>query len=58
MTPYNLTIARRGYPGEYVTILFGKDREEVIAFTKKAYKKVLVKVISARKVPKHGNPGR
>jgi hypothetical protein len=54
MTPYNVVLTRTNYPGEYKTILFGKDRDEVITFTKKAYKNSLVKILSTRKVTRGG----
>jgi hypothetical protein len=50
MTPYHVLITRANYPGEYATILYGEDRTEVLAFTKKTYRKVLVEVLSVRKV--------
>jgi hypothetical protein len=55
MTPYNVKLIRANYPGEYRTVLFGKDREDIIKFTKKTYKRVLVDIISVRKVTEKGN---
>ena len=54
MTPYNLTIERRGCPagqlGKYSTVIWGKDRDDVIAYAKRAYRRVFVRVVSAKAV--------
>jgi hypothetical protein len=49
MNPYTITLEMRGSSPERTLTLWGKDRDDVIEFTKKVYRKVLVRVKSARR---------
>lgn len=54
MPAFTVTMELKG-TGDTTFTMHGKDREDVIVFCKRAYRKILKRVKSCRKVTKEGN---